>query len=113
MNRALNPKDCVARLYVPRSEVGGGGWGERGLISVKDCVDQALISLRSYVPGSDEKLLQAARNGDKELHKPVSRPRALKTEGELNIRPSGKRRCCMASCSDKRRMRAMRKPGHG
>ena len=28
MNRALNPRDCVARLYVPRAE------GGRGLISV-------------------------------------------------------------------------------
>ena len=39
-----------------------------GLISVEDCVDQALMSLRSYVLGSDENLLQAARKGDKELH---------------------------------------------
>ena len=58
MNRAVNTWDCVARLYVPRSE------GGQGLISVEDCVGQAKISLQSYVLGSNEKLLQAARKGD-------------------------------------------------
>ena len=39
MNGGFHPRDCVARLYVPRKD------GGRGLISVEDCVNQAKISL--------------------------------------------------------------------
>ena len=35
---------------------------------MEDCVGQAKILLQSYVPGSNEKLLQAARKADAELH---------------------------------------------
>ena len=35
---------------------------------MEDCADQALFSLRSYVLGSDENLLQAGREGNKKLH---------------------------------------------
>ena len=37
MNGGFHARDCVARLYVPRKH------GERGLISVEDCVNQAKI----------------------------------------------------------------------
>ena len=35
MNRALNPRDCAARLYIQWTE------GVRGLISAEDCFGQA------------------------------------------------------------------------
>ena len=60
MNRALNPRDCVARLYVPRTE---GGRGLK-LISVEECIGQAKNSFQNYILHSDEKLIQAARKGE-------------------------------------------------
>ena len=58
MNSALHPRDSVARLYLPRKE------GGRGLMSVEDCVDQAVLGLDNYVSMSRERLLVAARRGD-------------------------------------------------
>lgn len=55
MNRALHPRDSVARLYLPR-QIGG-----RGLISVKDCSDQAKLGLMKYIQNSQESILIAAR----------------------------------------------------
>ena len=55
---ALHPKSDVDRLYIPRKE------GERGLISIEDCVELAIRDLEVYVHGSEERLIQAAR-GDK------------------------------------------------
>ena len=62
MNRALNPRDCVVRLYVPGAE------GGRGLISVEECIGQAKNSLQNYILHSDEKLIQAARKGELATH---------------------------------------------
>ena len=45
----------MARLYVPRKD------GGRGLISVEDCVNQARISLQTYVQSSEEELLKTVR----------------------------------------------------
>ena len=45
-------------LYIPRKE------GERGLISIEDCVELAIRDLEVYVHGSEDRLIQAAR-GDK------------------------------------------------
>ena len=42
MYRALHPRDSVDRLYLPRKE------GDRGLISIEDCVDIAELSLKEY-----------------------------------------------------------------
>ena len=39
MYNALHPRDSVARLYLPRKE------GERGLMSVEDCVELAILGL--------------------------------------------------------------------
>ena len=42
MYGALHARDSVARIYLPRKK------GGRGLISIEDCVDQAVIGLSSY-----------------------------------------------------------------
>ena len=53
INGALNPKSDVDRLYVPRKE------GERGLISIEDCVKLAIRGLEVYVHGREQRLIQA------------------------------------------------------
>ena len=58
MNGGLRPRDCVARLYVPRKH------GGRGLISVEDRINQASLSLEGYVQSSEEELLKAVREED-------------------------------------------------
>ena len=58
MNGGLHPRDCVARLYVPRKHDG------RGLTSVEDCINQARLSLERYVQSSEEDLLKAVREED-------------------------------------------------
>ena len=55
MNEGLHPRDCVARLHVPRKH------GGRGLISVEGCINQARLSLERYVQSSEEDLLKAVR----------------------------------------------------
>ena len=52
---ALRPKSDVDRLYVLRKE------GGRGLLSIEDCVELAIRGLGVYVHGSEERLIQAAR----------------------------------------------------
>ena len=49
--RAFHPYGDVDRLYFKRSQ------GGRGLISLEDCVNVEVNSLRKYVESSDEKLL--------------------------------------------------------
>ena len=48
---ALHTKSDVERLYIPRKE------GERGLISIEDCVELAIRGLEVYVHGSEERLI--------------------------------------------------------
>lgn len=55
MKGALAPRDCVARLYIPRKE------GGRGLIAVEDCVDIAVLGLQHYIQKNEERLITAAR----------------------------------------------------
>ncbi|XP_068704584.1 uncharacterized protein [Montipora foliosa] len=55
MNGGLYPRDCIARIYVPRKHSG------RGLISVEDCINQTRASLETYVQSSEEELLKAVR----------------------------------------------------
>ena len=57
---ALHPMSDVDRLYIPIKE------GGRGLISIEDCVELAIRGLEVYVHGSEEKLIQAARDKEKE-----------------------------------------------
>ena len=67
MNRALHPRDSVARLYMPRKE------GGIGLMAVEDCVDMAVLSLEKYINLSTARLINAAqRNDGKEIESVAS-----------------------------------------
>ena len=55
MYKALHPRDSVARLYLPGKE------GGRGLMSVEDRIDLAIMSLENYIQKSNEKLITSAR----------------------------------------------------
>ena len=63
MYNALHPRDSVARLYLPRKE------GGRGLMSVGDCVELAILGLQNYIQKSNERLITSARRDleDEEL----------------------------------------------
>ena len=63
MYNALHPRDSVARLYLPRKE------GGRGLMSVEDCVELAILGLENYIQKSNERLITSARRDleDEEL----------------------------------------------
>ena len=54
----LHPKSGVDRLYIPRKE------GGRGLISIENCDELVIRSLKVYVHAREERSIQAAR-GDK------------------------------------------------
>ena len=64
MHRALKPRSGIARIYLPRKEVG------KGLISVEGTVKLAILGLERYVLASEEGLLIAAKrvDGDYEQH---------------------------------------------
>ena len=51
----LHPKSDVGRLYTPRKD------GGRVLIAIEDCVELPVRSLKVYVHGSEETLMQATR----------------------------------------------------
>ena len=53
---ALHPKSDVDRLYVSRKE------GGRGLISTEDCVELPIRGLEVYIHGTEERLIQSARD---------------------------------------------------
>ena len=48
MHKTFHPKDDVDRLYVGRKD------GGRGLISIKECVENSVLGLREYVENSSE-----------------------------------------------------------
>ena len=50
----FHPRSNVGRLYIPRN------LGGRGLTSVRDCVEEELLSIGKYVIDSSEKLLKVA-----------------------------------------------------
>ena len=52
---ALHPKSDVDRWYISRKE------GGTGLISIEDCVELVMRSLEVHIHGSEERLIQAAR----------------------------------------------------
>ena len=54
--RALDPKSDVDRLYIPTKEGGGG------LISIEDCFELGIRGSEVYVPESEERFIQAARD---------------------------------------------------
>ena len=51
MNRALQLRNCICRLYLPRKR------GGRGLIGVEDYVDLAILGLEDYIRQSVERLI--------------------------------------------------------
>ena len=55
MDGTLHPKSDVDRLCIPRKE------GGRVLISIEDCVELTIRSLEVHVHGSEERLIQAAK----------------------------------------------------
>ena len=55
MNRMLHSRSNVGRLYIPRKE------GGRGLLGIRDCVEQEEINLWKYVNESSEKLLEEVK----------------------------------------------------
>ena len=106
MNGGFHPRDCVARLYVPRKD------GGRGLIFVEDCVNQAKISLECYVQTSEEELLKAVRrNGDE--NRETAANLALKRGEELKIFKNGKKSRYMDSLQDRVKNKEVRKHGPG
>ena len=52
---ALHPTSDVETSYIPREKRG------RGLISIKNYFELAIIGLELYIRGSEERLTQAAR----------------------------------------------------
>ena len=48
MYGALHPRDSLARSYLPRKE------GGRGLVTIEDCVQLAILGLENYVRDSIE-----------------------------------------------------------
>ena len=51
MNKTHNPKDNVHRLHIKRKV------GSRGLISIKQCIEDAIAGLHHYVQNSQERLI--------------------------------------------------------
>ncbi|XP_068680664.1 uncharacterized protein [Montipora foliosa] len=78
MYGALHSRDSVPRLYIPRTNVG------RGLISVEDCVDQAVIGLSSCIAQSNEMLLTAARRDSKSAQETSKDFRKRRYEERMN-----------------------------
>ena len=51
----MHRKSDVDRLHIPGKD------GGRGLIAIEDCVELAVRGLEVYAHGSEERLIQAAR----------------------------------------------------
>ena len=64
LNRMLHSRSNVGRIYLPRKE------GGRGLLGIRDCVEQEVINLKKYINESSEKLLEEVKHagilGDQE-----------------------------------------------
>ena len=54
MHKAHHPKDSVDRLYIKRKD------GGRGLISIEECVEDAITGLYHDLQNSQERLISAA-----------------------------------------------------
>ena len=53
IHKVLHPKDDVHVLYIKKK-------GGRGLISIEECVEDAIAALQHYVQNSQERLISAA-----------------------------------------------------
>ena len=76
MHKAFYLRDDVDRLYVGRKD------GGRGLISIEECVENAVLGVRGYVEKSKEKLLSAANDWHEESEE---------TAGDLKKRRAAER----------------------
>ena len=76
INRALNPKSDVARIFLSRKE------GGRGLISVEDTVKLAILGLKRYILISEEGLLIAARRVDEDYEQHLGMIESVKKFNE-------------------------------
>ena len=56
MHQALDPRDDVDRLYVPRKR------GVRGFASIEDSIDASIQRLKDYIEKHDGGLITAIRN---------------------------------------------------
>ena len=56
INKALHPRACVARLYIPREE------GGKGMQSVEDCINTERRTLGQYLKHSQDEWLTTAWN---------------------------------------------------
>ena len=54
INGGLHPRSSADRLYIPRLQE------DRGLLSVKDCVELERSNLFDYAANNNERLLKAA-----------------------------------------------------
>ena len=55
-HKALQPRDDLSRLYVPRKE------GGRGVASIEEGVDVTIQRLDEYIKNSEERLITTANN---------------------------------------------------
>ena len=56
INKALHPRACVARLYIPRNQ------GGRGMQSVEDCINMEKRTLGQYLKQNEDDWLRTAWN---------------------------------------------------
>ena len=63
MDQTYHPKDDVHRLYIKRKEEG------RRLISIEECVEDAIAGFQHYVQNNQERLISAAwrSSGEQEV----------------------------------------------
>ena len=101
MNGGHHPRDYVARLYVSKKH------GGRGLISVEDCINQARLSMKSYVQSSEEELLKAVREEDSGSQETATSFKARRMER------NGKKSHCMDSFQERLKTKVMRRHGPG
>ena len=85
IHSGFHPRSIVGRLHIPRN------LGGRGLTSVRDCVEEELLSIGKYVIVSSEKLLKVA---EEEVNLGKRLPTVLVGEGRSIDKGSGRKRRC-------------------
>ena len=73
----LHPRSDVNRWYISRKD------GGRALIAIEDCVELAVRVLEAYVHGSEERMLQTAREDREDGLKAVIVLKKAKKEKRL------------------------------
>ena len=101
MHKGLHPRSNVDRVYIPRSE------GGRGLQSVEDIIELAILGLQRYVQDSDERLIAAARGNEQ---KEFETEKELK-EKKKNTRKEGLRQKMLHEQYDRQTDRRSKRNG--